>query len=256
MTRGLRLSALLGLLFLAAAAWSGARGATLYIQRVLVADPGDIRLGDLVQAAGDPPASARESLALAVASISSHLLYVPCRLYRDQLEEAFGRDSIFVGSRSLVIPRGAVADGNIPLLDKLVDFLSDSGALGNDIADIDIRSIRVTGTLPQNPAPSFQMVRSSKTSVEVSFTLPGDGGQASGRIVLGLKGDARAAAADIGANDPVTVIFRKGPITIEMQGKAQGAAAIGDTVSVLVADSKRTFSGRLLVGKAVDVELP
>lgn len=256
MRRRLCLLALLVLLLMAAAASAQAGDATIYIRRVLVADPGDIRLGDLVQASGDAAVPANEALALVVASVSGHLLYVPSRCYRDLLDEAFGRDSICVGSRTLVIPRGAVPDANVALVDKLIDFLADSGILGADMADIDLRSIQLTGSVPRTPTPSFQMVRSSKTSAEVSFAVPADGGQTTGRIVLGLKADARMTAPDIRPNDPVRVIFRKGPITIEMAGKAQGAAAVGDQVSVLVADSQKTFSGRLLVGKAVDVELP
>jgi Chaperone for flagella basal body P-ring formation len=253
MKRAARLPAFLGLLLLAAVAYAQARGATIYIQRVLVADPGDIRL---VQTAGEAPVAAGETLALTVATVSRHLIYIPSRSYMDQVENVFGRDSIFVGSRTIVIPRGAVPEASIPLVDRLVDFLTANGVLAGDVADIDIRSIQSAGTLPQGAAPSFQMVRSSKTSVEVTFSAAAEDDQSSGRILLGLKEDARAAVAGLRAGDSVQVIFHKGPITIEMQGKAQMAAAVGDTVSVLVTDSRRTFSGRLLAGKAVDVELP
>ncbi len=244
---------LVGLLLLAAAAWAQARGATIYIQRVLVADPGSIRLADLVQTSGDAPVAARETLALAVATLGDNLLYIPSRSYLDRIENAFGRDAIFVGSRSLVIPRGAVPDAQVPILDRLVDFLADNGTLGSDVEDIEVRSVQLTGTLPHDTPPVFRMVRSSKTSAEVSFSA---GGQASGRVLLAMKEDPSAASADVRASDPVLVVFHKGPITIEMQGKAQGPAAIGDMVSVQVTDSQKTFSGRLLSGKAVDVELP
>lgn len=256
MRRAPRLLGLLGVLLLATAHWVEARGITVYIQRVIVADPGDIRLGDLVQPSGETPRSAGETLAQEVASVTSHLLYIPSSSYMDRVADAFGRDSIFVGSRSLVIPRGTVPDNEVPLLDRLVDFLSDSGVLGVDVTDIEIRSIQLTGTLPQNSAPAFQLVRSSRGSVETSFTIAGSGGQASGRIILALKGDPRAAAVDIRASDPVRVVFHKGPITIEMQGKALGTAAVGETVNVLVSDSQKSFAGKLLAGKAVDVELP
>ncbi len=246
----------LGLLLVAMAQAAAARGVTVYIQRVFVADPGDIRLGDLVQPSGEAPASAGETLAQDVASVSSHLLYIPSSSYMERVEDAFGRDAIFVGSRSLVVPRGAVPDNEIPLLDRLVDFLGDSGVLGNDVAEIDVRSIQLIGTLPLSSAPSFQLVRSSRGSVEASFSATSDGGKVSGRIVLALKGDTRAAAADIRTSDPVRVIFHKGPITIEMQGKALGGAAVGQTVNVVVSDSQKSFAGRLLAGKAVDVELP
>jgi hypothetical protein len=247
---------LIGFLYLTMAQGVGAHGVTVYIQRVLVAQQGNIRLGDLVQPFGDTPASARETLALAVASVSSHLLYMPSQSYMDRVEDAFGRDSIFVGSRSLVIPAGAVPDNEIPLLDRLIDFLADTGVLGNEVADIEVRSIQLVGTPPQTSIPLFQLVKPSRDSLEISFSDSGSGGDASGKIILALKGDPRAAAADIRASDPVRVIFHKGPITIEMKGRALDAAAVGETVSVLLTDSQKSFSGKLLVGKAVDVELP
>jgi len=54
----------------------------------------------------------------------------------------------------------------------------------------------------------------------------------------------------------LNVIFRKGPVTIEMPGKALASARIGERVSVFIAESQRNFAGRLLEGKAVDIELP
>ena len=51
-----------------------ARGVTVYIQRVYVTDPGDVRLGDLVKpSGGDAPVSAGEILAQDVASVSNSL---------------------------------------------------------------------------------------------------------------------------------------------------------------------------------------
>jgi len=256
MRRAPQLLALLGLLLLTLAHTVEARGVTVYIQHVVIAQPGDLRLGDLMQSSGDTPLSAREVLAQDIATVSSHLLYIPSHSYMDRVGDAFGRDSIFVGSRSLVIPSAAVPDNEIPLLDRLVDFLGDAGVLGGDVTDIDVRSIQPGGTLSQTIVPSFQLVRTTQGSVEVSFTSSSDAGQTTGRIVLALKADGRASAADVHAHDPVRVIFHKGPITIEMQGRALAPAAIGDTVNVLVTDSQKSFAGRLVTGKAVDVELP
>jgi flagella basal body P-ring formation protein FlgA len=55
---------------------------------------------------------------------------------------------------------------------------------------------------------------------------------------------------------PVTVVFKKGLITIEMPGRTLGSASVGDPVSVMVSESQKTFSGQLMDGKAVQVDLP
>ena len=244
------------LLILLAAGEAAARGVTVYIQRVLVTDPGHIRLGDLVHPSGAVPASAGEALAQDLATISKAILSIPSRFYMDRVEDVFGRDSIFVGSRSLVIPCGAVPEDQVPLLGRFVDFLDDSGVLGNDLLDIEVRSLQVSGTLPASAAPVFRLVRSSSGSVEAEFTAGGDTGPASGRIVLAMKRDPLSTSADVRASDPVRVVFHKGPITIEMPGKALGQAMVGQPVNVLVTDNQRSFTGKLLTGKAVDVELP
>jgi hypothetical protein len=43
---------------------------------------------------------------------------------------------------------------------------------------------------------------------------------------------------------------------IEMPGKALGPASTGDSLSVSIADSQKSFTGTLTSGKAVNVELP
>ena len=249
------MAALLFVLLLAAEA-AAARGVTVYIQRVLVIDPGHIRLGDLVRPSGAVPVSAGETLAQDLATISNVIVSIPSRFYMDRVENAFGQDSIFVGSRSLVVPRGELPDDQVALLGSFVDFLDDSGILGNEVLDIDVRSIQVNGTLPANAAPSFRLLRSSSGSVEATFTADGGAGPAGGRIILALKTDPLSTGADVRANDPVQVAFHKGLITIEMPGKALGQAAVGQPVNVLVTDNQRSFTGKLLSGKAVDVELP
>jgi hypothetical protein len=233
-----------------------ARGVTVYVQRVYVTDPGDVRLGDLVKpSGGDAPVSAGEILAQDVASVSNSILFIPSSAYIDRVADAFGRDSIFVGSRSLVIPRGLVSDDEISLLDRCVDFLVDSSVLGNDMTDIEVSSVQVNGTLPQNGVLTFQIVRSSPESVEATFSA-GPLTQGSGRVILAMKANRQTAALSVHASDAVRVIFHKGPITIEMLGRTLTAAALGQTVNVLVTDSQKSFMGKLLAGKTVDVELP
>ena len=249
-----RLGLLLLLLLLGAAA-AEARGVTLYVERVVVADRGPLRLGDLVRASGDVPLQSGETLAAQVATLSDHLLYIPSRAYSDSLEGGFGADSIIVGSRSLVVPRGSVPDGELPVMDRLVDFLADKGVLGEDRADIDVRLNDVHGVLPSDPSPVFRLVRSANGSVEVSFSIGSAGGAAGGRLILALSGGG-SGAVEIRASDPVRVVFHRGPITIEMQGKALTSAALGDSLSVQVSDSQKSFIGRAAAGKAVDVDLP
>jgi flagella basal body P-ring formation protein FlgA len=41
-----------------------------------------------------------------------------------------------------------------------------------------------------------------------------------------------------------------------MPGKALASASVGENVSVFVADSQKTFTGRVIEGKAVQVDLP
>jgi len=249
----MRRALLLLLLFTAAA--SEARSVTLYVQRVVVADPGPLKLGDLVQPVGDSPLAAGETMALAVATVSDRLLYIPSRTYSDSLEAGFGQDSIIVGSRSLVVPRGAFPPEEMPILDKLLDFLADQGILGSGRADMEVRLNQVPGTISRDSNPVFQLIRSSRGIVEVSVAAGTGAGVVSGKVVLVVSG-AGTGAPDVKSSDPVHVVFHKGSITIEMDGRALSAAAIGDSLKVQVPESQKSFVGRLSPGKAVNVDLP
>lgn len=251
----LRRLALVLLVLLLAAALGDASSVTLYIRRLVVAEHGPLSLGDLVRTSGSLPLQAGETLATSIATVSDKLIFLPSRAYADSLESGFGPDSIIVGSRSLIVPRGAVADSELPLLDRLVDFLSDQGVLGSVKAELDLRVNQVRGDVPQDTAPTFQLVRSGNGSVEVSFTSGPADRSASGRFIISVSAPA-AGPIDVKSGDPVHVVFHKGPITIEMEGSALSAVAVGDSMKVLVADSKKSFSGRLAHDKAVDVELP
>ena len=250
MTRALFL-----LLLAFAAAGADARSVTLYVQRVVVAGPGPLKLGDIVRPVGDGPLAAGETMALSVATVSDRLLYIPSRTYSDSLEAGFGQEAIIVGSRSLVVPRGAFPPDELPVLDRLLDFLADQGILGSDRADIEVRLNQVQGTLSRDSNPVFQLVRSSRGVVEVSFAAGSGVGAASGKMVLVMSGTG-TGAPDIKAGDPVHVVFHRGSITIEMDGRALTAAALGDPLKVQVAESQKSYVGRLSPGKAVNVDLP
>lgn len=254
MTCALFLLRLVFLLVFAASA-ADARSLTLYVQKVVVADQGPVKVGDLVQPVGDSPPAAGETLALSVATVADRLLYVPSRTYSDSLEAGFGQDAIIVGSRSLVVPRGAFPPEELPVLDRLLDFLVDQGILGSDRADIEVRLNLVQGTVSPDSIPVFRLIRSSRGNVEVSFAA-GTGAEAvSGKMILVVSG-AGTGAPDVKASDPVHVLFHKGSITIEMDGRALSAAAVGDSLKVQVPESQKSFVGRLSAGKAVSVDLP
>jgi hypothetical protein len=247
--------ALVLLCALTASAWCGA---TLYVNRMVAADPGSLRLRDLVQVPGELPAGAGETLDRVVATMAGTLLSVPTRLYTGVIEDAFGPDSILVGSRTLVVPRGRLAEPAAQLLARLADFLGQEGLLGDSRAEIDIIRPLDAG-LPQDAAARFSVARAGKGAAgqELACTLlAADSDRVLATITLRVRTTAATAAEGVKAGDKVQLMFRKGPVTIEMQGKALATAGFGDSVAVYVPDSLRSFSGRVIGKKAVSVELP
>jgi len=245
----------LGLGLLTAGA-AGAQGTTLYVNRIVTADSGDIALGDLVQAAGDVPAAARETLARSIAVVGDKVLLIPASLYREQLESAFGRDSIIVGSRTIVVPRGTLPEEGTYLLTRLADYLSAQGLTGAYTA-LSFTHYQLKGSFPTDGNPLFQAAKAPNGSVEVSYYLTGSGGgSVSGRVSFSSPAGDSGPTDGVRTGAPVKVIFHKGPITIELPGKASASAAVGGRVGVYVADSQRSFVGRVVDAKAVEVELP
>jgi hypothetical protein len=245
---------LLALLLPCAAA--GAGGTTLYVNRVVVAPAGDVRLGDLLTLSGDIPAAAREALARSVAVLSDKPVYLPLAVYMPLLEEAFGKDAIIVGSRSVVIPKGTAAESEAYLLDRLADWLLAQGMLGEGRVEIALTQTNARGVPPRSGTPVFQAVKTVKGIAEVSFSLAGADGSFAGRAVFASAAGMSEAKPGLKPGTPVQIVFHKDLITIEMQGKALGAAAVGDTVNVLVADSQKSFTGKVCEGKVVEVDLP
>jgi hypothetical protein len=253
-----RLPALL-IVLAAAAAFAApalADGPVLYVNRVVVAGPGDVRLGDLVSAGGALDAAARETLSRSVATVADKLLSVPLSQYLPLLEEGFGRDAIIVGARSIVAPRGSALEQQAFLLDRLADWLIGQGLLGEARQEIAVTQANASGSAPRSGTPSFQVLKTVKGVSEVSFSLSSAEGSVSGRAVIASPAQGPEARPGIRSGVPVQVVFHKNLITIEMQGKAQGAAGIGEAVAVFVADSQKSFTGKLREGRVVDVELP
>jgi hypothetical protein len=182
--------------------------------------------------------------------------FLPTSAYMPLLEAGFGDDAIIVGSRTVLVPKGTSAEGESYLLDRLADFLSTQGLVDDGKVDISFTQGSLKGAPPQDGTPTYQVVKSSR-GIEVSFHLTGSGGNAvAGRVTL----PAAPAGADlqwgVKSSSPVRVVFRKGPITVEMPGKALSSASVGESVSVFIADSQKTFTGRVIDGKAVQVDLP
>ncbi|HYW83566.1 MAG TPA: hypothetical protein VFB30_09940, partial [Spirochaetia bacterium] len=144
----------LGLALLVSSA-AEAQGTTLYVNRVLTADAGDIALGDLVHASGDIPIQARETLARSIAVVADKVLLIPAALYREQLESVFGRDSIIVGSRTIVVPRGLLPEEESYLLARLADYLSTQGLTGAACTALSLTQYQLKGSFPTDGNPLF-----------------------------------------------------------------------------------------------------
>jgi hypothetical protein len=232
-----------------------ADGTTLYVHRFLVAGPGDVTLGDLVRTSGATSAQAQEALSRSIAVAGGSLIYVPTDAYRADIDSAFGPGAIVVGRRTTVIPRGSGLETQTWLVDRLIDSLETQGLLASGISEIAVSQVTAKGAPPQDGAPFIQVARNA-TGAEVTFSLTGSGGgSVSGRLSLASVPPA-AAATMLRQGSPVDVVFHKGVITIQMPGRALGTAAVGQSVTVSVAESQKSFTGVVVDGKAVEVDLP
>jgi hypothetical protein len=231
-------------------------GVVLYVNRVVVAAPGDVSLGALVQASGTLPPGSQEELARSVTVLGDKVQYLPSKLYVPRIEAVFGSDAIIVGSRTILIPRGTSAEGESYLLDQLADFLSAQGLVDEGKVEISYTQGSLRGGPPRDGTPSCQVVKTPR-GVEVSFTMSGSGGASvSGRITLPPAPAVMDLAGAVKPGAQVRVVFRKGPITVEMPGKVLTGSSVGETASVILPESQKTFSGRVVEGKVVQVDLP
>lgn len=247
---------LLAVVLLAVASAAGA--ATLYLRRVVSADPPGVTFADLVQVAGDLPASARELLARSAAVPEGRMLLVPAAFFRQLLAGSLGDGAALVGSRSLVVPRALAVDDAAALLDRIVDWLDAQGGFGRGAVELQILQAPDTGALPP-AAAAFTLVRAERTAgllsgvVEVAY--PVDGGRTA-RVALRVRQAIPSADDGVKSGETVRVVFRRGAVTIEMEGRALSSAALGRDVSVWVAESRRSFAGTAADRKVVDVVLP
>jgi hypothetical protein len=248
-------AALLAFLLLAASVFG--QGAAVYMRHTVTAGPGDIRLGDIVRTAATPSPAAFETLARSIAVMQDKILYLPSSLSTRLLEEAFGSDSIIVGTRTMALPKNALPEGEDYILDRLGDFLYAQGLVGDAKVELTIVQNLVKGVPPRQGTPSFQVLKTTRGTCEVAFSLSaGAGSSVSGRVSFPAIDVPPAIGDRVSSGTAVKVVFRRGPVTIEMPGKALASAHVGERVGVRVAESQKSFAGMLLEGKAVDVELP
>jgi hypothetical protein len=240
-------------------AGGGFSGATLYVNRIVVAPQGNVSLGALVRSSGPLAAEAREALSRSATVLGDSLQYLPVSQYQAQLDAAFGTDAILVGSWSMIVAQGTSAEAEGYLLSRLADFLISQNLLADSRVDMSFTLASLRGNPPEDGTPSFQVVKTVR-GAEVSFSLAGsDGSSVAGRVTLAPRpddGSDTGPTAGVKTNSAVRVVFRRGPITVEMPGRALESAAVGQIVSVYVPDSRKTFTGRVREGKAVQVDLP
>ena len=238
-------------------AGSGSTGATLYVNRVVLAAPGNVSLEALVRTSAALSPEAREAMSRSATVLGDTVQYLPVSQYAPELEAVFGAGAIIVGSWSLIVPRGTSAEAEPYLLDRLADFLISQNLVGDARADLSFTLGNLNGSPPRDGSPTFQVARAAR-GTEVTFQLTGsDGGSVTGRVSLSAApSGSEAAASEVKSNSTVRVLFRKGPITVEMAGRALASASAGQSVAVYISDSQKTFTGRVLDGKAVQVDLP
>lgn len=241
---------------LAAAAAAGA--ATLYLRRLVSSDPATLTVGDLLQVAGDIPAAARDLLARPLAAPSGRLLLVPGAFFRDLLAGPLGGGAAIVGGRSLVVPPTLAAEGEIRVLDRLVEWLDGRGMFGRGAVELELIQPPERNA-PQPASPGFRLVRAELNAgllsgvVEVAYDV--EGGRTA-RVVLRARQSIPSAAEGVASGETVQVFFHRGAVTIQMEGRALSSGAPGQEVTVYLAESRRSFTGTAAGRKVVDVHLP
>lgn len=59
------------------------------------------------------------------------------------------------------------------------------------------------------------------------------------------------SVTEVDRNQAVTLVFRKGPLTITTEGRALGRGGMGDTIRVLNLESRKTVAGQIMAGGTV-----
>ena len=196
-----------------------AQGTTVYVNRIVTAEKGDVELGKVIRTSGPLTPQAQEALSRSVAVLGDAVQYVPASLH------APDRGGLRRGLHHRRHPHDrdppeTSAEGEAYLLDKLADFLQGQGLVDENKVDIAFTQSSLRGAPPQDGIPSCQVMKTSR-GVEVSFLLTGTNGSAvSGRVTLPPASEGSDPLLGVKSSTPVRVVFRKGPITIEMPGRA------------------------------------
>jgi len=231
---------------------------TLYLRRVVRADPAALTVGDLLQVAGEVPAATRELLSRSAAAPAGRMLLVPVAFFRDLLAPSLGASAAIVGSRSLIVPPELVADDAVGVIDRVVEWLDGQGGFGRGAVELELLQAPERNQHLESPSV-FTLVRAERAgglfSGIVEVALSGAGTRAS-RVLLRARQAIPSVAEGVKAGETVDVFFHRGAVTIAMEGRALSSAAPGLNISVYVTESRRTFSGVVAGRKVVDVELP
>jgi hypothetical protein len=233
-----------------------AQGAVLYVNRAIVAAQGDIELGAIVYTSSPLSAQQTETMSRSVTILGESVQYLTTSLYMSELEKAFGEDAIIVGSRTVLIPKGSPAEGESYLVDRMGDFLKAQGLLEDSKVELSFSFSSLKGAAPHDGIPSIQAVKKNR-GIELAFVLTdSQGNSAIGRATCASTPSGFDSHQAVELNSPVRVIFRKGPITVEVPGSALSDAAAGENVNVFIAESQKTFTGRVIDSKVVQVDIP
>jgi hypothetical protein len=195
-----------------------------------------------------------EAMSHSVTVLGEPTQYLPMSSYMPQVENAFGEDAIIVGSWTILVAKGTPVEGQSYLLYRLGEFLKSQGFGDVGKIELSFSSLNLKDGAPRDGNPSFQ-VKKTVRGFEISFLLIDSSGKAASGRVTFATGSPANSTEGVKPNWPVRVIFRKGPITVEVPGKALAYALPGENAKVLISESKKTFIGKVIDGEAVSVDL-
>jgi hypothetical protein len=244
-------------------------------------------LGDVATLAGATEEERARLAACPLALPITRPTLLPVRLVREALAAAGAGTASVSGSRCVVLPGMGAREGlyferllraiepGLPRDARAeVELLASSGVLpqaaGPDVSFLAIDLGRVSGSVA---GPGTLRVSSGGSEalaeVWVYTYLPAGSPALEGGAEVELStarcGGAGGSGADrqtvqgetlIHAGDTVTIVFRKGGISVSSPGRALGSGSRMGRVSVRATDGGRTYLGTVLSSMEVSVEVP